>query len=177
MNKIKLLIALLAFCLGAVSQPVPQLIYCTLGDFPDEIYWEIQTCETNNMIASGYAGDTLYAVIPDAYNVYMTDNYGDGWNGAYLHVGTNCIGFLSEVDWIDSLGTWPQTYTELTYDILCISLSTGTGTMISSTQGIEYKFEPIEYYNMAGQKVIPDAAGIYIASDGYIRKLIYITKK
>ena len=177
MKKIKLLIALLAFCLGAVSQPVPQLIYCTLGDFPDEIYWEIQTCETNNMIASGYAGDTLYAVIPDAYNVYMTDNYGDGWNGAYLHVGSNCIGFLSDIDWIDSLGTWSQTYTELTYDVLCISLSTGTGSMITNIDNMEYKFEPIEYYNIAGQKVIPDATGIYIASDGYIRKLIYITKK
>ena len=31
-------------------------------------------------------------------------------------------------------------------------------------------------YN-AGQKIIPNSTGIYIASDGYIRKLIYITKK
>ena len=176
MKKIKLLIALLAFCLGAVSQPVPQLIYCTLGEYPDEIYWEIQTCETNSVIASGYAGDSLYAVIPDAYNVWMTDNYGDGWNGAYLHVGSNCIGFLSDVDWIDSLGTWRQTYTELMYDILCISLSTGTGTAMITGEDAEYIFKPIEYFNLAGQKVKPDAAGIYIASDGYIRKLVYISK-
>ena len=176
MKKIKLLIALLAFCLGAVSQPVPQLIYCTLGDFPDEIYWEVQTCSTNAVIVSGYAGDSLYAVIPDAYNVYMTDNYGGGWNGAYLHVGTNCIGFLSEVDWIDSLGTWPQTYTELMYDVLCINLSTGTGTSITSIEQEEYIFEPIEYFDLSGRKVTPDATGIYIASDGYIRKLVYITK-
>ena len=177
MKKIKLLIALLAFYLGAVSQPVPQLIYCTLGDYPDEIYWEVQACSTNAVIAAGYAGDSLYAVVPDAYNVWMTDNYGDGWNGAYLHVGSNCIGFLSDVDWIDSLGTWPQTYTELMYDVLCISLSTGTGSMLTNVGNMEYKFEPIEYFNLAGQKVIPDASGIYIASDGYIRKLIYITKK
>jgi len=177
MKKIKLLIALLAFCLGAMSQPVPQLIYCTLGDYPDEIYWEVQACSTNAVIVSGYAGDSLYAVIPDAYNVYMTDNYGDGWNGAYLHVGSNCIGFLSDVDWIDSLGTWPQTYTELMYDVLCISLSTGTGSVIDDgIKEIEYIFEPVEYYNLAGQKVIPNSTGIYIASDGYIRKLIYITK-
>ena len=149
MKKIKLLIALLAFCLGAVSQPVPQLIYCTLGDYPDEIYWEVQACSTNAVIVSGYAGDSLYAVIPDAYNVYMTDNYGDGWNGAYLHVGSNCIGFLSDVDWIDSLGTWPQTYTELMYDVLCISLSTGTGTAMISNTDEEYIFEPIEYFNLA----------------------------
>ena len=83
---------------------------------------------------------------------------------------------LSDVDWIDSLGTWPQTYTELMYDVLCISLSTGTGTAMISNTDEEYIFEPIEYFNLAGQKVNPDASGIYIASDGYIRKLIYITK-
>ena len=177
MKKIKLLIALLAFCLGAMSQPVPSLVYCTLGDFPEEIYWEIQTCETNNILASGYAGDSMWVVVPDAYNVWMTDNYGDGWNGAYLHIGSDSIGFLSDVDWIDSIGTWPQTYTELMYDILCINLSTGTGASITSMEPVEYIFEPIEYFNLAGQKVIPDATGIYIASDGYIRKLIYITKK
>ena len=177
MKKIKLLIALLAFCLGAVSQPVPDLVYCTLGDYPEEIYWEIQTCETNNIIASGYAGDSMWVVVPDAYNVWMTDNYGDGWNGAYLHIGPDSIGFLSDVDWIDSLGTWPQTYTELMYDVLCISLSTGTGASITSMEPVEYIFEPVEYYNFAGQKVIPNASGIYIASDGYIRKLVYITKK
>ena len=177
MKKIKLLIALLAFCLGAISQPVPQLIYCTLGEYPDEIYWEIQTCETNSLIASGYAGDTLYAVVPDAYNVYMTDTYGDGWNGAYLHVGSNCIGFLSDVDWIDSLGTWPQEYTDSLYDVLCISLGTGTGSVIDDgINEIKYVFEPTEFYNLTGQKVIPNSTGIYIASDGYIRKLIYITK-
>ena len=175
MKKIKLLIVLLAFCLGAISQPVPQLIYCTLGDYPDEIYWEVQACSTNAVIAAGYAGDSLYAVVPDAYNVLMTDNYGDGWNGAYLHVGTNCIGFLSDVDWIDSLGTWPQEYTEYVYDILCISLSTGTGTIVNETQ-LEKIFTPTKYYNLAGQITNPDKTGIYIASDGYIRKLIYITK-
>ena len=176
MKKIKLLIALLAFCLGVMSQPVPSLVYCTLGDFPEEIYWEIQTCETNNILASGYAGDSMWVVVPDAYNVWMTDNYGDGWNGAYLHIGSDSIGFLSDVDWIDSIGTWPQTYTELMYDILCINLSTGTGASITSMEPVEYIFEPIEYFNLAGQKVNPDATGIYIASDGYIRKLIYITK-
>ena len=176
MKKIKLLIALLAFCLGVMSQPVPSLVYCTLGDFPEEIYWEIQTCETNNILASGYAGDSMWVVVPDAYNVWMTDNYGDGWNGAYLHIGSDSIGFLSDVDWIDSIGTWPQTYTELMYDILCINLSTGTGTSITSIKQEEYIFEPKEYFDLSGRKVIPDATGIYIASDGYIRKLIYITK-
>ena len=50
-----------------------------------------------------------------------------------------------------------------------------TGT-IEQTE-IEYLFIPIKYYNLAGQIINPDKTGIYIASDGYIRKLIYITKK
>jgi hypothetical protein len=177
MKKIKLLIALLAFCLGAVSQPVPSLVYCTLGEYPEEIYWEIQTCETNNIIASGYAGDSMWVVVPGAYDVYMEDNYGDGWNGAYLHIGIDSLGFLSDVDWIATIGTWPQIYTDTLIDMGCLTLGTGTGSVIDDgIKEIEYIFEPVEFYNLAGQKVIPNSTGIYIASDGYIRKLVYLTK-
>ena len=181
MKGIRFFIACLFLLLGMLSevdaQPVPSLVYCTLGEYPEEIYWEIQTCETNSIITSGYAGDSMWVVVPDAYNVWMTDNYGDGWNGAYLHIGSDSVGFLSDVDWIDSLGTWPQIYTDSLYDILCISLSTGTGSVIDDgITEIEYLFIPIKYYNLAGQIINPDKTGIYIASDGYIRKLIYITK-
>ena len=183
MKGIRFFIACLFLLLGMLSeinaQPIPSLVYCTLGEFPEEIYWEIQTCETNNIIVSGYAGDSSWVVIPSAYKVYMEDNYGDGWNGAYLHIGNDSLGFLSDVDWIDSLGTWPQTHTDTLLDALCIGLGLGTGTgciMINPLKPVEYIFEPIEYYNMAGQKVIPNSTGIYIASDGHIRKLIYLTK-
>ena len=58
-----------------------------------------------------------------------------------------------------------------------MTLGTGTGSVIDNLlEPIEYIFEPIEYFDLSGRKVIPDATGIYIASDGYIRKLIYITK-
>ena len=40
----------------------------------------------------------------------------------------------------------------------------------------EYKFEPKEYYDLSGRKTEPTISGIYIASDGYIRKLVYISK-
>ena len=84
---------------------------------------------------------------------------------------------MSDVDWIDSLGTWPQEYTDSLYDVLCISLGTGTGSVIDDgINEIKYVFEPTEFNNLTGQKVIPNSTGIYIASDGYIRKLIYITK-
>ena len=51
MKKIKLLIALLAFCLGASAQvPIPKFIYCTLGDFPDEISWNIKNCSGTDLL-------------------------------------------------------------------------------------------------------------------------------
>ena len=186
MKKIKLLIALLAFCLGASAQvPIPKFIYCTLGDFPDEISWNIKNCSGTELV-SGYAGDSTAALIPDVFTICMEDNYGDGWNGAYLYIVTDpflpseqidSFGFLSDIDWIDSIGDWPQIYTDTVLDAGCITLSTGTGSMITNIDDMEYKFEPTEYYNIAGQKVIPSASGIYIASDGYIRRLVYITKK
>ena len=47
-------------------------------------------------------------------------------------------------------------------------------TTTDSNQAIKNAYK--EYYNLAGQKVIPNSTGIYVASDGYIRKLIYLTK-
>ena len=179
MKKIKLLIALLAFCLGASAQvPIPKFIYCTLGDFPDEISWNIKNCSGTELV-SGYAGDSTAALIPDVFTICMEDNYGDGWNGAYLYIVTDpflpteqvdSFGFLSDIDWIDSIGDWPQVYTDTVVDVGCAFIN------IEETN-INNLFTPTEYYNLAGQSVIPNITGIYIASDGYIRKLIYITKK
>ena len=185
MKKIKLLIALLTFCVGVSAQiPIPKFIYCTEGIYPDEISWNIKNCSGTELI-SGYAGDSTAALIPDVFTICMEDNYGDGWNGAYLYIVTDpflpteqvdSFGFLSDIDWIDSIGDWPQIYTDTVVDVGCITLSTGTGTAMIETN-LEKEFTPTEYYNIAGQKVIPNSTGIYIASDGYIRKLIYITKK
>ena len=179
MKKIKLLIALLAFCLGASAQvPIPKFIYCTLGDFPDEISWNIKNCSGTELV-SGYAGDSTAALIPDVFTICMEDNYGDGWNGAYLYIVTDpflpteqvdSFGFLSDIDWIDSIGDWPQIYTDTVVDVGCAFISINE----SNTDNL---FTPTEYYNLAGQSIKPNLTGIYIASDGYIRKLIYITKK
>ena len=98
MKKIKLLIALLAFCLGASAQvPIPKFIYCTLGDFPDEISWNIKNCSGTELV-SGYAGDSTAALIPDVFTICMEDNYGDGWNGAYLYIVTDTFLPTEQVD-------------------------------------------------------------------------------
>ena len=178
MRKIKLLIALLAFCFGAFAQiPIPKFIYCTEGIYPDEISWNIKNCSGTELI-SGYAGDSTAALIPDVFTICMEDNYGDGWNGAYLYIVTDpflpteqvdSFGFLSDIDWIDSIGDWPQIYTDTVVDVGCAFISVNETNIINL-------FIPTEYYNLAGQKIIPNSTGIYIASDGYIRRLIYLTK-
>jgi len=69
--------------------------------------------------------------------------------------------------------------------LILISLSavaqTGSGTTASGSMFIEhieaeYIFEPVEYFDFSGRKVKPNITGLYIASDGYIRKVVYIVK-
>ena len=168
MKKIKLLIALLAFCLGVMSQPVPVVVECTEGEFPEEISWEIASC-SGTVLLNGGAPFVGAVLIPDIYEIRMHDNYGDGWNGAYLIIDIDTFGFLSDVDWIATIGTWPQTYTDTVIDVGCLFI--GINETIETS-----KFIPTEYYNLVGQRVIPTKSGIYVASDGYIRKLIFLTK-
>ena len=93
------------------------------------------------------------------------DSYGDGWNGAYLYIDTTPYGFLSDVDWIDSLGTWPQNHTQQLVDVGCLTI------------GIEElentNFIPTHYYDLLGRKVDP-VKGFYLASDGVLTKKVYI---
>ena len=54
--------------------------------------------------------------------------------------------------------------------------TTASGSMFTEYIEAEYIFEPVEYFDFSGRKVKPTVTGLYIASDGYIRKIIYITK-
>ena len=168
MKTIKLTIAFLFLTLLTLAQPVPVTVVCTEGEYPEEISWEIATC-SGTVLLNGGSPFTGAVLIPNVYEIRMHDNYGDGWNGAYLHIATDSFGFLSDVDWIDSLGTWPQTFTDTVVDVGCLFI--GVPETVS-----EYKFEPIEYFDFSGRKTEPTVTGIYIASDGYIRKLMYIQK-
>jgi len=172
MKGVRFFIACLFLLLGMLSeinaQPVPVVVECTEGEYPEEISWEIQSC-SGTVLLNGGAPFTGAVLIPDVYEIHMYDNYGDGWNGAYLHIDTDSFGFLSDVDWIDSIGTWPQIYTDTIVDVGCLFIG------IEETEE-NYLFIPKKYYNLAGQLIIPNKTGIYIASDGYIRKLIYLTK-
>ena len=172
MKGVRFFIACLFLLLGMLSevnaQPVPVVVECTEGMYPEEINWEIVNC-SGTILLSGGSPFTGAVLIPDAYEIRMHDNYGDGWNDAYLIIDTDTFGFLSDVDWIATIGTWPQTYTDTVVDVGCLFIG------VEETEE-NYLFIPKKYYNLAGQLIIPNKTGIYIASDGYIRKLIYLTK-
>jgi len=167
-----LCIALLFFLLLFVSkaanaQQQQVFVECTTGEFPAEITWQILTCNGGILLegTSPYLGAV---VLPEYYQINMMDSYGDGWNGAYLYVGQTEYGFLSDVDWIDSIGTWPQEFKEQLVDVGCLT--------IGIEEVVNVEFIPTTYYNLLGQSVIP-TKGVYIASDGILRKKMYINNK
>ena len=147
------------------GQPTPVFVECTAGDYPDEIGWEILTCDSS-LILEGGAPYFGAAQMTDSYIIHMTDTYGDGWNGAYLTIDTTSYGFLSDVDWIDSLGTWPQEYTEQWVTVNCGENS------IHDIHDIP--FTPTIFYNFLGQRTRIARTGYYIGSDGVRTRLIYI---
>ena len=85
-----------------------------------------------------------------------------------LYIDETEYGFLSDVDWIDSIGTWPQEFKEQLVDVGCLTI--GLEEVISE------EFIPTAYYNLLGQEVMP-TKGIYIVSDGILRKKMYINKQ
>jgi len=164
-----LCIALLFFIIIGIStaakaQQQQVFVECTTGDYPDEITWQILTCN-GGVLLEGAAPYLGAVVLPEYYQINMMDSYGDGWNGAYLYVGQTEYDFLSDVDWIDSLGTWPQDFKEQLVDVGCLTI------------GIEEvgntKFIPTHYYDILGREVKP-TRGFYIASDGILTRKVYI---
>lgn len=154
----------------AMAQPnlTPVFVECSPGDYPGEISWEIMTCDSMVLLGGGapYFGAALMPD-PDRFIIHMMDTYGDGWNGAYLTVDTVSYGFLSEVDWIDSLGTWPQDNPEQWVTVGCNDPITDVREITQEP------FVPTRYYTLQGQQVPLRERGYYIATDGVRSRLIY----
>jgi hypothetical protein len=148
------------------AQQQTVFVECTAGEFPGEVTWQILTCN-GGILLEGIAPYLGAVVLPEYYQISMQDSYGDGWNGAYLYVDQEEYGFLSDVDWIDSLGSWPQEFKEQLIDVGCLTI----GIEEITTEA----FKPLYFYNLLGQAVKP-TRGIYIVSDGTLTRKIYIQK-
>ena len=166
---IVVVMALLFFMLMFISktanaQQQQVFVECTTGEYPDEITWQILTCN-GGVLLEGIAPYLGAVVLPEYYQINMVDSYEDGWNGAYLYLGQTEYGFLSDVDWIDSLGTWPQEFKEQLVDVGCLTIGIEE---IDNTN-----FIPTHYYDLLGREVKP-VKGFYIASNGILTRKVYI---
>jgi len=148
----------------ANAQQTQAFVECTAGDFSAEITWQILTCN-GGVILEGGAPYFGAAILPQYYQINMQDSYGDGWNGAYLYIDDMEYGFLSDVDWIDSLGTWPQDQTQQLVDVGCLTI--GLEELNINT------LKPMYYFDILGREVEP-TNGFYIVSDGTLTRKIYI---
>jgi len=148
------------------AQQQTVFVECTVGEYPAEITWQIVTCNGGVLLEGGapYLGAV---VLPEYYQITMRDSYGDGWNGAYLYIDEEEYGFLSDIDWIDSIGTWPQEFKNTTIDIGCLTI--GVEEVVAG------EFKPTYYYNLLGEVVRP-TRGMYIVSDGTLTRKIYIER-
>jgi len=161
------LVVIFMFIIGigkANAQQQQVFVECTSGDFPDEVTWQIVTCN-GGVLLEGGAPFLGAVILPPYYQINMQDTYGDGWNGAYLYIDNAEYGFLSDVDWIDSLGTWPQDQTQQLVDVGCLTI--GIEELESAN------FIPHTYYDLLGRKVTP-STGLYFATDGILTKKVYI---
>ena len=164
MKKLLFLVFVTLMSLTSSAQQQQVFVECTTGEYPDEITWQILTCN-GGILLEGIAPYLGAVVLPEYYQINMQDSYGDGWNGAYLYVGQTEYDFLSDVDWIDSIGTWPQEFKEQLVDVGCLTI------------GIEEvdntPFIPTHYYDILGREVKP-VRGFYIASNGILTRKVYI---
>ena len=151
---------------AAHAQQSTVFVECIAGDYPDEITWQILTCN-GGILLEGGAPFLGAVVLPMYYQINMQDSYGDGWNNGYLYIDEIEYGFLSDVDWIDSLGTWPQDNLEQLVDVGCLTI--GLEELNINT------FKPKYYYDILGREVEP-TTGFYIVSDGIRNKKIWITE-
>tara|TARA_R100001369_G_scaffold22971_1_gene42116 strand:+ start:4106 stop:4645 length:540 start_codon:yes stop_codon:yes gene_type:complete len=149
---------------AANAQQQTVFVECTTGEYPDEVTWQILTCN-GGILLEGIAPYLGAVVLPEYYQIAMQDSYGDGWNGAYLYIDETEYGFLSDVDWIDSIGTWPQDFKDTIIDIGCLTI--GLEELNINT------FKPIYYFDILGREVEP-TNGFYIVSDGTLTRKIYI---
>ena len=151
---------------AAHAQQNTVFVECTTGDYPDEITWQILTCN-GGVLLEGIAPYLGAVVLPQYYQINMQDSYGDGWNGAYLYIDEIEYGFLSDVDWIDSLGNWPQDNLQQIIDIGCLTI--GIEEVGNTT------FIPTSYYDLLGREVTP-STGVYFATDGTLTRKVYISE-
>lgn len=146
-------------------------IVVTESDMMDGMFWSVGNCDLDTVIFNGTTTIDQIVYLPKKYRVLMRDFNGDAWGGAVMHI----------IDYpdLDSAITLEYTHPSasvVVHDCGCTDstyFEQNLQTFELSVQKLNNKpFTPTTYYDMLGRVVTP-TKGMYIASDGIIRKKIF----
>lgn len=147
-------------------------IIVTESDMMDGMFWSIGNCALDTVIFNGTTTVDQIVYLPKQYRVLMRDFNGDAWGGAVMHI----------IDYPDLDSAFTLDYYNLTASVVVHDCGCTDSTYFEqnleafelSVKKLESTpFIPTTYYDMLG-KVVTPTKGMYIASDGILRKKIYI---
>ena len=147
-------------------------IVITQSDLMDGIFWSIGNCDLDTVIFNGTTTLDQIVYLPKKYRVLMRDFDGNAWGGAVMHI----INY-PDLDSALTLNYFNESASVVVHDCGCTDstyFEENLQTFEMSIEEINSKsFTPTIYYDMMGRRVKP-TKGLYIASDGILRKKIYI---
>lgn len=147
-------------------------IIVTESDMMGGMFWSIGNCDLDTVIFNGTTTVDQIVYLPKQYRVLMRDFNGDAWGGAVMHI----------IDYPDLDSALTLEYTQPSASVVVHDCGCTDSTYFEqnlqefemSIEEINSKpFTPTIYYDMMGRRVKP-TKGLYIASDGILRKKIYI---
>ena len=147
-------------------------IVVTQSDMMDGIFWSIGNCALDTVIFNGTTTLDQIVFLPKQYRVLMRDFNGDAWGGSVMHI----INY-PDLDSALTLDYYNSTASVVVHDCGCTDSTYFEQNLeafeLSVRELNSTSFTPTTYYDMLGRVVKP-TKGMYIASDGILRKKIYI---
>jgi len=147
-------------------------IIVTESDMMDGIFWSIGNCALDTVIFNGTTTLDQIVFLPKQYRVLMRDFNGNAWGGSVLHI----INY-PDLDSALTLDYYTPTASVVVHDCGCTDSTYFEQNLeafeLSVRELNSTSFTPTTYYDMLGRVVKP-TKGMYIASDGILRKKIYI---
>ena len=147
-------------------------IIVTESDMMDGIFWSIGNCALDTVIFNGTTTLDQIVFLPKQYRVLMRDFNGDAWGGSVMHI----INY-PDLDSALTLDYYNSTASVVVHDCGCTDSTYFEQNLeafeLSVRELNSTSFTPTTYYDMLGRVVKP-TKGMYIASDGILRKKIYI---
>jgi hypothetical protein len=147
-------------------------IVVTQSDLMDGIFWSIGNCDLDTVIFNGTTTLDQIVYLPKKYRVLMRDFDGNAWGGAVMHI----INY-PDLDSALTLNYFNESASVVVHDCGCTDSTYFEQNLQAFEMSIEEinskPFTPTIYYDMMGRRVKP-TKGLYIASDGILRRKIYI---